>query len=82
MLRYKHRKANITTIPYRIRYNFRRLPNRISDILSDNYGSETMLQKYSEDDNVCGEEHDNENSYDDDDLEQRSDNDDDDDDLE
>ena len=63
---------NIATLPFRIRNNFRRLPNRF--LLSDNDGSETMLQKDFKDDNVNGKEH-NENSDDNDQLEQRSDND-------
>jgi hypothetical protein len=80
MLRNKHRKANIATLPFRIRNNFRRLSNRFfksQDILSDNEESETMLQKDSEDDNVSGKEHNtvNESSDDDDRLEQRSDDD-------
>ncbi|CAG8682111.1 7128_t:CDS:2 [Rhizophagus irregularis] len=48
MLRNKHQKANIATLPFRIRNNFRRLvPNRFSQpqdvILSDNDSIEIML---------------------------------------
>lgn len=79
MLRNKHRKANqFATLPFRIRNNFRRLPNRFSqpqDIitLSDNDSSETMLQDF-EDGNVNGEEHNNDGD-DYDYLEQRGDDD-------
>lgn len=64
MLRNKPRKTNIA-VPFRIRNNFRRLPNRF--LLSNN-GNETMLQKDYEDDNV------NDRS-DDDHLQQQSDDD-------
>ena len=74
MLRNKHRKTNIATLlPFRIRNNFRRLPNMFpqpQDILQDN-NSDTMLQDFEEDD-VNGEEHSN-NGDDHDYLEQRSD---------
>ena len=77
MLRNKHRKANIATLPFRIRNNFRRLPNRFSQpqdvILSDNDSSEIMLQDF-EDGNVNGEEHNNDGD-DHDYLEQRDDDD-------
>ncbi|GET04801.1 hypothetical protein GLOIN_2v1790940 [Rhizophagus clarus] len=65
MLRNKPRKANIATLPFRIRNNFRRLPNRF--LLSDNDDNEKMVQKDFEDDNISGED-------DDDHIEQRSDN--------
>jgi hypothetical protein len=72
MLRNKHRKTNIATLlPFRIRNNFRRLPNMFpqpQDILQDN--SDTMLQDFEDD--VNGEEHSN-NGDDHDYLEQRSD---------
>ncbi|CAB4416622.1 unnamed protein product [Rhizophagus irregularis] len=62
ILQNKHRKANIATLPFRIRNNFRRLPNRFSQpqdvILSDNDSIETMLQDF-EDSNINGEEHNN-----------------------
>jgi hypothetical protein len=77
MLRNKHRKANIATLPFRIRNNFRRLPNRFSQpqdvTLSDNDSSETMLQDF-EDGNVNGDEHNNDGD-DYDYLEQRGDDD-------
>ncbi|CAB4443409.1 unnamed protein product [Rhizophagus irregularis] len=77
MLRNKHRKANIATLPFRIRNNFRRLPNRFSQpqdvILSDNDSIETMLQDF-EDGNVNGEEHNNDGDNHDY-LEQRGDDD-------
>ncbi|PKB99341.1 hypothetical protein RhiirA5_429858 [Rhizophagus irregularis] len=72
MLRNKPRKANIAAIPFRIRNNFRRLPNRF--LLSDNDDNEKMVQKDFEDDNISGEEY-NEYGDGDDDLEQRSDDD-------
>ncbi|GES85969.1 hypothetical protein GLOIN_2v1776429 [Rhizophagus clarus] len=72
MLRNKPRKANIATLPFRIRNNFRRLPNRF--LLSDNDDNEKMVQKDFEDDNISGEEY-NEYGDGDDDLEQRSDDD-------
>jgi hypothetical protein len=63
MLRNKYRKANTaSTLPFRFRNNFKRLPNRFSksqDILSDNDGDETMLQEDFNDDNVDSEVHDN-----------------------
>ncbi|GET61082.1 hypothetical protein GLOIN_2v1776429 [Rhizophagus irregularis DAOM 181602=DAOM 197198] len=68
MLRNKPRKANIAAIPFRIRNNFRRLPNRF--LLSDNDDNEKMVQKDFEDDNISGEEY-NEYGDGDDDLEQR-----------
>ncbi|UZO14048.1 uncharacterized protein OCT59_005519 [Rhizophagus irregularis] len=72
MLQNKPRKANIAAIPFRIRNNFRRLPNRF--LLSDNDDNEKMVQKDFEDDNISGEEY-NEYGDGDDDLEQRSDDD-------
>ncbi|GES74296.1 hypothetical protein GLOIN_2v1790377 [Rhizophagus clarus] len=69
MLRNKPRKANIATLPFRIRNNFRRLPNRF--LLSDNDDNEKIVQKDFEDDNISGEEY-NEHGDEDDDLEQRS----------
>ncbi|GES72469.1 hypothetical protein GLOIN_2v1790377 [Rhizophagus clarus] len=72
MLRNKPQKANIATLPFRIRNNFRRLPNRF--LLSDNDDNEKMVQKDFEDDNISGEEY-NEYGDGDDDLEQRSDDD-------
>ncbi|GET50702.1 hypothetical protein GLOIN_2v1790377 [Rhizophagus irregularis DAOM 181602=DAOM 197198] len=72
MLRNKPRKANIAAIPFRIRNNFRRLPNRF--LLSDNDDNEKMVQKDFEDDNISGEEY-NEYGDGDDDLEQQSDDD-------
>ncbi|GET02425.1 hypothetical protein GLOIN_2v1790940 [Rhizophagus clarus] len=72
MLRNKPRKANIATLPFCIRNNFRRLSNRF--LLSDNDDNEKMVQKDFEDDNISGEEY-NEYSDGDDDLEQRSDDD-------
>ncbi|GBC29370.1 uncharacterized protein OCT59_008575 [Rhizophagus irregularis] len=72
MLRNKPRKVNIAAIPFRIRNNFRRLPNRF--LLSDNDDNEKMVQKDFEDDNISGEEY-NEYGDGDDDLEQRSDDD-------
>ena len=59
---------NIATLPFHIRNNFRRLPNRFfqpQDVtLSDNDSSETMLQDF-ENGNVNGEEHNNDgNDYD------------------
>ncbi|GET64266.1 hypothetical protein GLOIN_2v1790377 [Rhizophagus irregularis DAOM 181602=DAOM 197198] len=72
MLRNKPRKANIAAIPFRIRNNFRRLPNRF--LLSDNDDNEKMVQKDFEDDNISGEEY-NEYGDGDDNLEQRSDDD-------
>ncbi|GES84645.1 hypothetical protein GLOIN_2v1790377 [Rhizophagus clarus] len=72
MLRNKPRKANIATLPFRIRNNFRRLPNRF--LLSDNDDNEKMVQKDFEDDNISGEKY-NEYGDGDDDLEQRSDDD-------
>ncbi|GES84133.1 hypothetical protein GLOIN_2v1790377 [Rhizophagus clarus] len=68
ILRNKPRKANIATLPFRIRNNFRRLPNRF--LLSDNDDN----AKDFEDDNISGEEY-NEYGDGDDDLEQRSDDD-------
>ncbi|GES99936.1 hypothetical protein GLOIN_2v1776430 [Rhizophagus clarus] len=70
MLRNKPQKANIATLSFRIRNNFRRLPNRF--LLSDNDDNEKMVQKDFEDDNISGEEIMKSN---DDHLEQRSDND-------
>ncbi|GES75795.1 hypothetical protein GLOIN_2v1790940 [Rhizophagus clarus] len=72
MLRNKPRKANIATLSFRIRNNFRRLPNRF--LLLDNDDNEKMVQKDFEDDNISGEEY-NEYGDGDDDLEQRSDDD-------
>ncbi|GES82480.1 hypothetical protein GLOIN_2v1790940 [Rhizophagus clarus] len=72
MLRNKPRKMNIAILPFHIRNNFRRLPNRF--LLSDNDNNEKMVQKDFEDDNISGEEY-NEYGDRDDDLEQRSDND-------
>ncbi|GES83653.1 hypothetical protein GLOIN_2v1790377 [Rhizophagus clarus] len=72
MLRNKPRKANIATLPFRIRNNFRRLPNRF--LLSDNDDNEKMVQKDFEDDNISGEDDDLEQRSDDDHIEQRSDN--------
>jgi hypothetical protein len=70
MLRNRYRKANTATLPFRIRNNFKRLPNRFSkpqDILSDNDGGEIMLQGDPNDDNVDGEDHDNYEDSDNDD---------------
>ncbi|GES88262.1 hypothetical protein GLOIN_2v1790940 [Rhizophagus clarus] len=64
--------SNIATLPFRIRNNFRRLPNRF--LLSDNDDNEKMVQKDFEDDNISGEEY-NEYGDGDDDLEQQSDDD-------
>jgi hypothetical protein len=78
MLRNKPRKANIAALPFRIRNNFRRLPNRF--LLSDNDDNEKMVQKDFEDDNISGDEYnedgggDEEQRSDDDHIEQRSDN--------
>ncbi|PKC53787.1 hypothetical protein RhiirA1_478569 [Rhizophagus irregularis] len=73
MLRNKPRKANIAAIPFRIRNNFRRLPNRF--LLSDNDDNEKMrsdngddLEQRSNDDHL-------EQRTDNDHLEQRNDND-------
>ncbi|GBC32372.2 hypothetical protein GLOIN_2v1776430 [Rhizophagus irregularis DAOM 181602=DAOM 197198] len=64
MLRNKPRKANIAAIPFRIRNNFRRLPNRF--LLSDNDDNEKMRSDNGDD---------LEQRSNDDHLEQRSDND-------
>src|SRR6266542_1899735 len=76
MLRHKHRKANnAATLPFHIRNNFRRLPNRIY-ILSGNDGSEKMLQDFN--DRANSEEHNCEDiNNDGDNLEHQSDDDDD-----
>src|ERR1700722_11837882 len=86
MLRNRYRKANTATLPFRIRNNFKRLPNRFSkpqDILSDNDGGEIMLQgdpnddNYedidNDDDNVDGEDHDNYEYSDSDELRSNND---------
>ncbi|CAB4391672.1 unnamed protein product [Rhizophagus irregularis] len=76
MLRNKPRKANIASLSFRIRNNFRRLPNR--SLLSDNDDNEKMVQKDFEDDNINGKDYDDdlEQQSDDDDLEQQNDDDD------
>lgn len=69
MLRSRYRKANTATLPFRIRNNFRRLPNSFSEskvILSDNNDNERMLQEDFEEDNY------KDSHEEDDDLEQRS----------
>ncbi|GET01430.1 hypothetical protein GLOIN_2v1776429 [Rhizophagus clarus] len=68
MLRNKPQKVNIATLPFHIRNNFRRLPNRF--LLSDNDDNEKMVQKDFEDNNISGEEY-NEYGDRDDNLEQR-----------
>ena len=76
MLRNRYRKANTATLPFRIRNNFKRLPNRFSkpqDILSDNDGGEIMLQGDLNDDNVDGEDHDNYEYSDSDELRSNND---------
>ncbi|UZO14811.1 uncharacterized protein OCT59_006255 [Rhizophagus irregularis] len=78
-LRNKSRKANIAAIPFRIRNNFRRLPNRF--LLSDNDDNEKMsddLEQRSDDDHIeqrSDNGDDLEQRSNDDHLEQRSDND-------
>ncbi|CAB5180020.1 uncharacterized protein OCT59_007413 [Rhizophagus irregularis] len=73
MLQNKPRKANIAALPFCIRNNFRRLPNRF--LLSDNDDNEKMrsdngddLEQQSNDDHL-------EQRTDNDHLEQRNDND-------
>ena len=76
MLRNRYRKANTATLPFRIRNNFKRLPNRFSkpqDILSNNDGGEIMLQGNSNDDNVDGKDHDNYEYSDSDELRSNND---------
>ena len=76
MLRNRYRKANTAILPFRIRNNFKRLPNRFSkpqDILSDNDGGEIMLQGDPNDDNVDGEDHDNYEYSDSDELRSNND---------
>src|SRR3984885_6984597 len=76
MLRNRYRKANTAILPFRIRNNFKRLPNRFSkpqDILSDNDGGEIMLQGDPNDDNVDGEDHDNYEYSDNDELRSNND---------
>src|SRR6266536_2994806 len=70
MLRNKYRKTNTATLSFRIRNNFKRLPNRFSkpqDILSDNDDGEIMLQEDSNDNNVDSEDHNNYEDSDNDD---------------
>ncbi|GES78971.1 hypothetical protein GLOIN_2v1790377 [Rhizophagus clarus] len=73
ILQNKHRKANIATLPFHIRNNFRRLPNiffQLQDvILPDNDSIETILQDF-EDGNINKKEH-NKDGNDHDYLEQR-----------
>jgi hypothetical protein len=63
MLRNKPQKTNISTLPFRIRNNFRRLPNRF--LLLDNNDNEEILQKDFEDDNINDKEYNEDGNKDD-----------------
>ncbi|GES80436.1 hypothetical protein GLOIN_2v1790940 [Rhizophagus clarus] len=67
MLRNKPRKANIATLPFRIRNNFRRLPNRF-------YYRIMMTMKKCDDDHIEQRSDNEQRNDNDDDLEQRSNN--------